>query len=230
MAKRILNVVTNVSHYDDPSHATGLWLSELTHAWQVFEEAGFEQTLVSPAGGATPLEPRSLKFPNYDKTAKAWRADPTRMALLENTAKPEDISSGDFDAIYFTGGHAVMYDFPDSEGLQQITREIFERGGIVSSVCHGYCGLLNTKLSDGSYLIAGRKMTGFAWKEEVLARVDKFVPYNAEEETKNRGALYQKAKLPFVSYTVVDGNLVTGQNPGSAKETAKKVVAALTQS
>ena len=223
MTKRVLSVVTNVGHFDDPSHPTGLWLSELTHAWRVFDEAGFEQTLVSPAGGKVPLEPRALKFPNYDKTVKAWRADPAKMALLENTASPDQVDSADFDAIYFTGGHAVMYDFPDSEGLQRITRELYERGAIVSSVCHGYCGLLNTKLSDGSYLIAGKKMTGFAWTEEVLARVDKLVPYNAEERAKERGALYEKAKIPFVSYAVVDGNLVTGRNPGSAKETATKV-------
>ncbi len=227
MTKRILNVVTNVAHYDDASHPTGLWLSELTHAWHVFEKAGFEQSLVSPAGGAVPLEPRALKFPNYDKTAKAWRADPARMALLESTLSPDEVDAADYDAIYFTGGHAVMYDFPGSEGLQRITREIWERGGIVSSVCHGYCGLLDTTLSDGSYLIAGRRMTGFAWTEEVLARVDKLVPYNAEERAKERGALYEKAKLPFVSYAVVDGNLVTGQNPGSAKETAEKVAALL---
>ncbi|MEV0033910.1 type 1 glutamine amidotransferase domain-containing protein [Nocardia sp. NPDC050793] len=227
MTKRILNVVTNVGHYDDPSHPTGLWLSELTHAWDVFAEYGFEQTLVSPAGGPTPLEPRSLKFPSYGKTAKAWHDDPARMALLENTAAPEEIDSADYDAIYFTGGHAVMYDFPDSAGLQRITREIYERGGIVASVCHGYCGLLNTTLSDGTYLVAGRKLTGFAWQEEVLARVDKLVPYNAEAEMKKRGARYEKAKLPFISYAVVDGNLVTGQNPGSAKKTAKEIAARL---
>ncbi|MGW4719050.1 type 1 glutamine amidotransferase domain-containing protein [Nocardia sp. NPDC004260] len=227
MIKRILNVVTNVGHYDDPSHPTGLWLSELTHAWHVFEEHGFDQTIISPAGGPAPLEPRSLKFPNYDKTAKAWRADPARMALLENTASPDQIDSADYDAIYFTGGHGVMYDFPGSEGLQRITREIYERGGTVSSVCHGYCGLLNTKLSDGSHLVAGRRVTGFAWQEEVLIRVDKLVPYNAEDEMKKRGARYEKGKLPYFSYAVVDGNLVTGQNPGSAKETAKKVAALL---
>lgn len=227
MTKRILIVVTNVGHYDDPSHPTGLWLSELTHAYDVFEQHGLEQTIVSPNGGASPLEPRSLRFPNFDKTAKTWRADPGRMALLETTASPQEIDSATFDAIYFTGGHAVMYDFPDSEGLQRITREIFERGGIVSSVCHGYCGLLNTRLSDGSYLVAGRRVTGFAWQEEVLARVDKLVPYNAEAEMKKRGALYEKAKLPFVSYAVVDGNLVTGQNPGSAKETATRVAGLL---
>ncbi|MDO7868150.1 type 1 glutamine amidotransferase domain-containing protein [Nocardioides jiangxiensis] len=224
MAKRVLLVVTNVGHYDDDVHPTGLWLSELTHAWHVFEEAGYEQTLVSPAGGKVPLEPRALKFPNVDKTAKAWLADPVKMALLENTKSPDEIASADYDAIYFTGGHAVMYDFLDNRGLQKITRELYERGAVVSSVCHGYCGLLNTTLSDGSFLIAGKHMTGFAWREEELAKVHKLVPYNAEKVAKQRGGLYEKAKLPFVPYAVVDGNLVTGQNPPSAKKTAKAVV------
>lgn len=227
MTKRILNVVTNVSHYEDPSESTGLWLSELTHAYHVFAEAGYEQTIVSPQGGLSPLEPRSLKFPNFDKSAKAWKADDAKMALLADTAAPADIDSADFDAIYFTGGHAVMFDFPDSEGLQRISREIFERGGVVSSVCHGYAGLLNTTLSDGSLLVAGRKLTGFSWTEEVVARVDKLVPYNVEEEMKKRGALYEKGLIPFASYVVADGRLVTGQNPGSAKATAKKVVEVL---
>ena len=227
MSRSILHVVTNVGHYDDPSHPTGLWLSELAHAWQVFEAQGFTQTIVSPRGGASPLEPRSLKFPNYDKVAKAWHSDPERMALLQTTRSPDEIDAADYDAIFFTGGHAVMYDFPDSEGLQRLTRQIWEQGGVVSSVCHGYCGLLNTRLSDGSLLVDGRKLTGLAWQEEVLARVDKLVPYNAEAEMKSRGALYEKAKIPFVSCAVADGRLITGQNPASAKETAQKVAAAL---
>lgn len=228
MTKRVLLVVTNVDHYEiDPSHPTGLWLSELTHAYDIFAERGFEQTIVSPAGGTSALEPRSLKRPNSDKSAKAWREDPARMALLENTASPEQVDSADYDAIYFTGGHAVMFDFPDSTGLQRITREIFERGGIVGAVCHGYCGLVDTTLSDGSYLVADRDLTGFSWREEVLARVDKLVPYNIEERIRQRGARYSKALLPFVSNAVVDGNLVTGQNPGSAKATATRVAALL---
>ncbi|WP_392508411.1 type 1 glutamine amidotransferase domain-containing protein [Naumannella halotolerans] len=228
MATRILHVVTNTGSFDDdPGHPTGLWLSELSHAWDVFAEHGFDQSLVSPAGGPVPLEPRAMKFPLYDRSARAFHDDPALMRLLPNTPGPEQITSEDFDAIYFTGGHAVMYDFPDSDGLQRITREIYERGGIVSSVCHGYCGLLNTRLSSGEFLITGHRMTGFSWTEEVLARVDKLVPYNAEEAAKERGARYEKAKLPFVSHAVVDGNLITGQNPGSAKETAIKVAAAL---
>lgn len=228
MTKRILIVVTNVDHYDaDPSHATGLWLAELTHAWDLFEQRGFAQTIVSPRGGRSPLEPRSLKFPNYDKSAKAWHSNAERMALLESTRSPEEVDSTNYDAIYFTGGHAVMFDFPGSEALQRLTRDIFERGGVVGAVCHGYCGLRDTRLSNGEYLVAGRKLTGFSWREEILARVDKLVPYNIEEQIQERGAQYSKARLPFVSNAVVDGALVTGQNPGSAKETAAKVAALL---
>ena len=223
MAKRVLLVVSNIAHFDDPSHPTGLWLSELSHPYDLFEAKGYEQRIVSPKGGVSPLEPRALKWPLLDASAKAWLANKSRMELLSNTADPDEIDPADFDAIFFTGGHAVMWDFPDSAGLQRITRDIYERGGIVSAVCHGYCGLLNTKLSDGTLLVAGRRITGFSWREEVLAGVAKEMPYNAEEEMKRRGALYQKALLPFVPYAVVDGRLVTGQNPGSAKVTAKRV-------
>ncbi|MCC7253203.1 type 1 glutamine amidotransferase domain-containing protein [Hyphomicrobium sp.] len=227
MSKRILHVVSNVAHYADPSQPTGLWLSELTHAYDVFATNGYRQRLVSPKGGVSPLEPRALKWPLLDGSAKAWLADPARSALLSATARPDEIDPADYDAIYFTGGHAVMWDFPESEGLQRITRSIWERGGIVSAVCHGYCGLLNTRLSDGALLVAGKRITGFSWAEEVLAGVAKRMPYNAEAEMRRRGALYEKAFLPFVSHVVADGRLVTGQNPFSAKATAKQVVALL---
>ena len=223
MTRRILHVVTNVAHYDDPSHPTGLWLSELTHAWDVFEARGFQQRIVSPKGGASPLEPRALKWPLLDASAKAWLNDAGKMALLSDTASPDAVDAADFDAIYFTGGHAVMWDFPESSGLQRITREIWERDGIVSAVCHGYCGLLNTRLSDGRLLVDGRKVTGFSWREEILAGVSREMPYNAEAEIKQRGARYEKAWVPFVPNVVVDGRLVTGQNPASAKATAQRV-------
>jgi putative intracellular protease/amidase len=221
--KRILHVVSNVAHYDDPDLPTGLWLSELSHAWDTFAAQGWEQRLVSPAGGRSPLEQRALKWPLLDASAKAWLNDPAKMALLEQTASPDEIDPVQFDAIYFTGGHAVMWDFPDSPGLQRLTREIWEAGKVVSSVCHGYCGLLNTRLSDGRLLVEGRRLTGFSWREEVLAGVARHMPYNAEAEMTARGARYRKSLLPFVSYTVTDGRLITGQNPGSAKATAKAV-------
>lgn len=227
MQKRIIHVVTNVAHYDDPKEPTGLWLSELTHAWDQFQKQGYVQVIISPKGGLSPLEPRALKWPLLDASAKAWLDDPQRMAILARTRRPDEIKPAEFDAIYFTGGHAVMWDFPNDPGLQALTRAIWEQGGIVASVCHGYCGLLNVTLSDGTRLVAGKDVTGFAWSEEVVAGVAKKVPYNAETEMKARGANYKKAPLPFLPYACIDGRLITGQNPFSAKLTAKKIVAAL---
>ncbi|WP_395302760.1 type 1 glutamine amidotransferase domain-containing protein [Enterobacter hormaechei] len=227
MIRSILHVVTNVSHYDDPEHKTGLWLSELTHAYDIFAAHGFKQIIVSPAGGQSPLEPRSLKWPFLDNSARNWLGDPSRMELLENTLSPEQIDSYEYDAIYFTGGHAVMGDFPENVRLQQITRDIHEQRGIVSSVCHGYCGLLNTRLSDGELLVKSRRITGFSWTEEILAGVSREMPYNAQQEMKQRGARYEKALLPFTPNVVVDGRLITGQNPFSAKLTAMRVVSLL---
>lgn len=224
MTKRILNVVTNVAHYADPSHPTGLWLTELTHGWHTFAEHGYEQVIVSPKGGKSPLEPRSLKWPNIDRSGKEWLADAASMRLLETTANPADIDAKDFDAIYFTGGHGVMFDFPGSVELQCITRDIFEAGGVVAAVCHGYCGLLGTRLSNGDLLVKGRRLTGYSWVEEILAGVAKDVPYDVEQRMRDNGALYSKGLIPFVSNVVVDGRLVTGQNPASAKATAAAVV------
>lgn len=227
MHRTILHVVTNVSHFDDPKHKTGLWLSELTHAYDIFAAQGFRQKIVSPTGGQSPLEPRSLRWPFLDVSARDWLKDPSRMELLENTLSPEQIDSSEYDAIYFTGGHAVMWDFPNNVGLQQLTRDIHERGGVVSSVCHGYCGLLNTRLSNDELLVKGRRITGFSWTEEILAGVSREMPYNAQQEMKQRGARYEKAFLPFTPNVVVDGRLVTGQNPFSAKITAMRVVSLL---
>ncbi|MBF0859630.1 type 1 glutamine amidotransferase domain-containing protein [Gluconobacter sp. LMG 31484] len=227
MNRRILHVATNVAHFDNPAHPTGLWLSELTHAWDVFAARGFEQHIVSPRGGKVPLEPKALKWPLCDQSARAWLNDPVKMALLDATLSPDDVRPENYDAIYFTGGHGVMWDFPDSDSLQAITGAIWEKGGVVSAVCHGYCGLLNIRRADGSFLVAGRKITGFSWTEEKLAGVAREVPYNAEAQVKARGAIYEKALLPFMSHVVSDGRLVTGQNPFSARGTARKVVALL---
>lgn len=199
----------------------------MTHAYDIFEAKGYEQRVVSPKGGKSPLEPRALKWPLLDASAKAWLNDAARMALLSQTARPDDIDASQFDAIYFTGGHAVMWDFPDDAGLQRLARTIWERNGIVASVCHGYCGLLNVKLTDGTLLVAGKRVTGFAWAEEVMAGVAGKVPYNAEAEMKRRGARYEKALLPFLPHAIADGRLITGQNPLSAKATARTIAAML---
>lgn len=227
MSKRILHVVTNIAQYETVDRPTGLWLGELTHAYDEFEKQGYIQDIVSPLGGHSPIEPKSLERFVADTSVLKRKNDPAFMQLLETTKKPAEINWQDYDVIYYTGGHGVMWDFLDNPELQQITSNIYEHGGIVASVCHGYCGLLNVQLANGQYLIADKKLTGFAWCEEVLAGVAKKVPYNAEQLAKQRGAKYEKKLIPFMPNVVQDGKLITGQNPFSARVTALAIIEAL---
>lgn len=117
-----------------------------------------------------------------------------------------------------------MYDFPHNAILQIIIKNQYEGGRIVAAICHGVCGLLNVRLSDRQYLIKGKKLTGYSWFEETLARRKKEVPFDLEEALKERGADYEKAFIPMTSKVVADGNLITGQNPFSSEEIAEVIM------
>jgi putative intracellular protease/amidase len=228
MAKKILIVVTSVPEYKKVGYRTGLWLGELTHFWDVAEQAGFSMDIASPSGGNVPLDPESLSHSVLAELGTDKRYEDRKyMDLLENTKKLSDVKVDDYDAIYLTGGHGTMFDFPTSKALQDLIAKFYESDKVVSTVCHGATGLLNVKLSNGENLIKGKEITGFSWPEEVMAKRDQAVPFNLEEELKKRGAKYHTAMLPFASYVREDGRLITGQNPASAKAVGEAVVAKL---
>jgi putative intracellular protease/amidase len=141
--------------------------------------------------------------------------------------KPNEVNPDDYVAIYYTGGHGVIWDFPENEALQSISRNIYEDGGFVSSVCHGAVGLLNIKLSDGSLLIKGKNVTGFSNEEEKLAELDKLVPFLTETELVSRGASDKKADQPWAPFAIEDTRLITGQNPASGGTVADLLTDAL---
>ncbi|RKE05164.1 type 1 glutamine amidotransferase domain-containing protein [Streptomyces sp. TLI_171] len=227
MKKKLLAVVTNQATYGADSHPTGLWLSELVHFYDGVTAGEYEVDLVSPAGGDIPLDPRSLTRITVDQITRRHLDNPAFMARLQNTPAAADIDPDDYAAIFYTGGHGVMWDFPDSAPLQRAARAIWESGGIVSSVCHGACGLLNVTLADGSLLVHGRTVTGFATIEESVARVKDRVPFLLEDELRERGAHYVRGKIPMRPYAVADGRLVTGQNPFSGKAVTEKILQTL---
>lgn len=237
MAKmnRILIVVTNADEFEKAGYRTGLWLSELTHFWDVAQEAGYQMDIASISGGKIPIDPESLIIPEVGhavgmegSVSKLYK-DKAFMKLLDNTLKVSDGDVSAYDALYMTGGHGVMFDFPKSAALADLAAMFYESRKIVSAVCHGPSGLLEAKLSNGSYLIKNKDVTGFSWKEEVVAKRDQVVPFNLEEELQKRGAKYSKALLPFNAHVVEDGILITGQNPGSARAVGKAVVGKLTE-
>jgi putative intracellular protease/amidase len=226
---RILIIVTNVGEYEKVGYRTGLWLGELTHFWDVAGEAGFRMDIASPKGGYVPIDPESLMLPEaghalgLDGKVHKHYEDRAFMDRLVDTMKVADADAAAYDAIYMTGGHGVCFDFRN-EDLAKLTAAFWEAGKVVSAVCHGPAGLLEVKLSGGGYLIDGKDLTGFSWKEEELVKRDQAVPYNLEDELKKRGARYGKSAIPFKSHVVEDGNLITGQNPASAAAVGEAVV------
>ena len=221
---RILIIVTSISMYENGKLQTGLWLSELTHMYHLAKAQGYDISIASTKGGNTPIDPESLKPMVLDKITVSYWTDSSFRELLKHTKSLHEVSGQQFDCVYLAGGHGTMYDFPNDSTLQNIIKTHYEAGKIVSAVCHGVGGLLNVKLSSGEYLIKDKTITGFNWFEESLARRKKEVPFNLEAELKKRTSKYKKAFIPMTSKVVVDGNLITGQNPFSSKEIAKVIM------
>lgn len=227
-SKKILVVVTSVAKYPQLNRATGLWLGEAVYFVKKLQEEGYPIDYISPQGGYTAIDPHSLE----QATALDWEwyQDKAFMNRLGATRKPNQIQINDYQVIYFTGGHGVMWDFPDNHELQALTTKIYQKGGIVSAVCHGVVALLNVKLADGSYLIKGKEITGFSNGEETLAKLDKQVPFLTEDQLIARGGLYKKAPKAWEAFAIQQDRLITGQNPASAAQVAELVIKQLKKS
>lgn len=221
--KKTLVVVTNVSKYENTERPTGLWLGEAVHFVNVMEEAGHKIDYVSSNGGYTPIDPHSLENDFMTPTDWKYYTNQEFMNKLGNTLSVDEVNPEDYDVIYYTGGHGVIWDFPNDSKMQEVAKKIYENGGIVSAVCHGLAGLLNIKLSNGKNLIDGVKLTGFSNSEEVAVGLDKLVPYLTETELVNRGANYVKG-ADWAEFAVSDNRVVTGQNPASGAAVAKEVL------
>jgi putative intracellular protease/amidase len=222
MPKKVLVVLSGTEKFPNLNRATGIWLGEVVHFVDKVGKAGYEVDHISPKGGYTPIDPRSLAMARPDDWE--WYRNKKFMRRLGATLEPSEVDPGDYSAIYFVGGHGAIWDFPDNEELQALSRRIYETGGVVSAVCHGAAGLLNTRLSDGTLLIKGKKVTGFSNEEEKLSELDQYVPFRIEDELVKRGGIYTKAAKPWAAHVVADRRLVTGQNPESAAPVADLVL------
>ncbi|MEK5148283.1 type 1 glutamine amidotransferase domain-containing protein [Psychrobacillus sp. FSL K6-4615] len=221
--KKILVVVTNISKYPNLERATGLWLGEAVHFTAEMEKEGYQIDFVSPKGGHTPLDPHSLQADQMTELDWQYYSNDDFLNKLSTTLSADAINPNDYDAIYYAGGHGVMWDFPEDENLQNIASTIYDNGGVVSAVCHGVVGLLNIKNGDGEYLIKNTKVTGFTNTEEIAVGLDKVVPFLTEDELVRKGANYVKGE-DWAVFAVADNRIVTGQNPASGGAVAKEVI------
>ncbi|WP_019166999.1 type 1 glutamine amidotransferase domain-containing protein [Staphylococcus delphini] len=227
--KNMMIVNTSHNQFDGTQKPTGLWLGELVHFYDYFNREGYTIDMFNINGGDTPIDPVSLNKLMLDRATQTYYKDAHFMDLLKNAQPITHANPQMYDAIYFTGGHGVMYDFPDNDAIQNAVNEIYNHGGIVAAVCHGVTALLNVKNDDGRYFVDNKQLTGFSNLEEVLANRKKIVPFMLESELEKRGAKYSKAKWPFRPYIQIDERLVTGQNPQSPKHVAEAVAELLQQ-
>lgn len=219
---KVLIVCTNHETFPTKTGKTGLWLSELTYFYDVMSKRRVLMDIVSPLGGKIPIDERSLELKD-ECNAKYWE-DAAFRAKIDNSLSPAQVHSADYRLVYFAGGHGAMWDLAENTDLQNIVRDVYERNGMVSAVCHGVCGLLNVKLSDGSWLIRDKYVTGFSNVEEALMSFVSEVPFYLEDKLKERGAHYTKSMIPFMEFIEMDERLITGQNPNSAKKVASKAL------
>ncbi|SDT54353.1 Putative intracellular protease/amidase [Paenibacillaceae bacterium GAS479] len=216
--KRILIVVTSASQMN-PEKSTGLWLSEFAEPYIEFSKQGYAITVASPLGGQTPIDGNSLSAETSQELLDTQK-------YLANTVKLDGVEAKDYDVIFLPGGHGTMFDFPDNEKLQTLLREFYEADKVVAAVCHGPAALVNAKLSDGSYLVAGKRLTAFTNTEEKAAGLDAEMPFLLESKLREAGSEFVGSE-DWSDHMEADGNLITGQNPQSTLSVTKEVIARL---
>lgn len=215
----LLIVLTSHAELGSTGKKTGFYLSELTHALEVFDQAGVQWVLASPKGGLPPMDGAD----RADAANRRYLDDPKFMAALQKTVALKDVDSSKFDGVYVPGGHGTMYDLPGDAHLQKIVAAVYAKSGVVAAVCHGPAALVQVTLADGSALVAGKAVAGFTNEEEEAAGLTKVMPFLLESKLKALGGKYSKA-ANWQSHVAVDGRLVTGQNPASAAGVAAETV------
>jgi Putative intracellular protease/amidase len=219
---RALIVLTSHGRLGDTGRATGYYLPEVAHPWQVFTDAGVAVDLVSVKGGEPPVD----GLDRDDPVQRRFLDDPEMSAKVKNTPKPGEIDPARYGIVLYAGGHGVMWDFPGNAELAAIGRQVYEQGGVVAAVCHGPAGLVDLTLSDGTHLVAGRRVAAFTNAEEAAVGLTDVVPFLLADRLTERGAVHVPAP-DFEKNVVVDGRLVTGQNPASATGVAEAAVEVL---
>ena len=212
--KRVLMVVTSHDRIDE-NHPTGLWLEEFATPYELFRAEGYAVTVASPKGGAAPVDPRSL--------ADESRFKPETLGALKSTAALAAIPLKDFDAVFFPGGHGTMYDLPNDPHVATTVTHFITQNRPLALVCHGPAALVGATLPDGSPAVKGRKVTAFTDAEERAVELDDEMPFLLETKLREQGGSFVGADN-FVEHVVVDGNLVTGQNPASSEATARALI------
>lgn len=219
---KILIVLTSHDRLGDTGKPTGFWLEEFAAPYYVFGDAGVEMTLASPKGGQPPIDPKSDEPGNQTEAMARFKGDPAAQRALANTVELADVDATDYDAVFYPGGHGPMWDLVEDRDSIALIEDTFSAGKPVAAVCHAPAVFRNVTY-EGQSIVKGRRVTGFTNTEEEAVGLTKVVPFLVEDELKRLGGLYEKAG-DWADFTIVDGRLITGQNPASSASAARELL------
>jgi putative intracellular protease/amidase len=223
---KVLMVLTSHDELGNTGRKTGFWLEELAAPYYTFKDAGAEIVLASPKGGQPPLDPKSNEPANQTDATHRFEADCAAMAQLASTVTLTEVSSDDFDTVFYPGGHGPLWDLAEDETSVALIESFVAAAKPVAFVCHAPGVLRHVKAANGHPLVEGKKVTGFANSEEEGVGLTDVVPFLVEDELKAKGGLYSRGP-DWASYVIQDGLLITGQNPGSSPATARALMDAV---
>jgi putative intracellular protease/amidase len=201
---------------------TGLWFADLAEFVDEFGDDDYVIDIASPNGGAIPLDPRSIAEDGMSAACRGYYDDPAFMLRLQQSIPLSNITWRDYEAVYLPGRQGALWDLATDTRVATLVGDAYEGGRVVSSVGYGLAGLLNARLSDGSYLLAGRKVTAPSAQDEHASHTS-HLPLHVEEQAQERGAKFDSAADPAAGLIEVDGRLVTGQSVLSARKVAQAV-------
>ena len=219
----ILIVLTSHDKLGNTQEKTGFWLEEFASPYYTLLDAGANITIASPKGGKPPLDPKSDAADFQTESTKRFKADEKANEALANTVTLSSVKESDFDAVMYPGGHGPLWDLTTDTDSIALIEAFVKADKPVASVCHAPSVLLNVKLSNGEYLVKGKKVTGFSNTEEEAVQLTDIVPFLLEDALQSKGAIYSKVD-DWHSYAITDGKLITGQNPGSSQAVAKELL------
>lgn len=223
---KVLIVLTSHDKLGDTGEKTGFWLEEFASPYYYLKDAGVQVTLASPSGGQPPLDPKSNEPDFHTDATRRFETDQAAQKELANTAELTEMKVADFDAVFYPGGHGPLWDLHNDSDSISLIEGFIAANKPVASVCHAPAVLLKAKAQNGDPLVKGKKVTGFTNSEEAAVQLTDIVPYLLEDQLIKMGGIYQKVE-DWNPLVVVDGLIITGQNPGSSHVVAEALVKAL---
>ncbi len=220
---KILMVLTSHDQLGNTGKPTGFWLEELAAPYYVFKDAGAEITLASPKGGRPPLDPKSNEPSSRTDITVRFEKDAAAEAQLDRTVRLDSVRQEDYDTVFYPGGHGPMWDLAEDTNSIRLLESFVAADKPFAVVCHSTGALRHVKTPDGKVFVDGKTVTGFTNGEEAGVGLTKVVPFLVEDELMRLGATFSKVK-DWAVHTVVDGKLVTGQNPASSGPAARVLI------